>query len=73
MISNKNICMVYVSSKNRYKSVYDDYKKKSQNGVMYMKCPQSGEEQIIIYKNNKERLEWIELRNEIREELRMVS
>ena len=40
---------------------------------MYMKCPQSGEEQIIRYKNNKERLEWIELRNEIREELRMVS
>lgn len=48
-------------------------KKKSQNGIMYMKCPQSGEEQILRYKNDKERLEWIELRNEIREELRMVS
>ena len=73
MMSNKKIYTVYVSSKNTKKSVYDDYKRKSKNGVIELRCPQSGEKLNVRFKNDRERKEWIELRNEIRRELRMVS
>lgn len=72
MITNKNICLIHTSSKNSKKSIYDDLSK-DKGGVMYMICPESGSELTIPYKNNKERLEWLEIKKEIREELKMVS
>ena len=68
---NKNVCLVYTSSKTTKKSIYDDCKE--EGGTMYMRCPQSGSELPIPYKTNKERLEWLEIKKEIIEELKMVS
>lgn len=69
-MSNKNICLVYTSSKKFNQSVYDDCKEKG--GVMYMTCPQTGSEIPIHFKNEKERLEWIELKKEIRNEIKVI-
>ena len=71
MMLNKNVCLIYTSSKNTKKSIYDDCKE--ERGIMYMTCPESGSELTIPYKNNKERLEWLEIKKEIKEELRKVS
>jgi len=72
MITNKNICLIHTSSSKKTKSIYDEYKE-NERGIMYMICPQSGSEIPIQYNSNKERLEWLEIKKEIKEELKMVS
>jgi hypothetical protein len=72
MITNKNICLIHTNSNRKTKSIYDEYKK-NERGTMYMRCPQSGIEIPIHFQNEVERMEWINLKKEIREEMRMVS
>ena len=72
MITNKNICLIHTNSNRKTKSIYDEYKK-NERGTMYMRCPQGGIEIPIHFQNEVERMEWINLKKEIREEMRMVS
>lgn len=71
MITNKNICLVHVSSKRTSKSIYDDLRKQK-GGVMYMISPSTNEEHIIRYKDEEERKLWIQIKKE-EKELLMVS
>jgi len=73
-MNNSRVCLVQTSSNKLSKrSVYDDYKKNPNKGIMYLRCPQTGSEFTIPFNNEKERLEWIEVKKEIREEMRLVS
>lgn len=73
MIRKNHISIVYTNNVRKTKSINDLDRKKCEGGVMFMICPQSGNEIKIPFKNKKERLEWIELKKEIRQELKMVS
>ena len=72
MITNKSLCLIHTNSNRGTKSIYDEYRK-NKGGTLIMKCPQSGNDVIIYYKNKVERKQWIKVKKEIIEELRMVS
>jgi hypothetical protein len=72
MITNKKLCLIHTNPDRKTKSIYDEYRK-NKGGIMIMKCPQSGNDVIIHYKNKVEKKQWIKVKKEIIEELRMVS
>ena len=72
MITNKSLCLIHTNSYRKTKSIYDEYNKNN-GGIMIMKCPQGGKDISIPFKNEVERKEWIEMKKEIIEELRMVE
>ena len=72
MMTNKKLCLIHTNSYRKTKSIYDEYNKNNW-GIMIMKCPQGGKDISIPFKNEVERKEWIEMKKEIIEELRMVE
>ena len=73
MITNKNICLIHTGNSRKSKSIDDLYKEELKGGIMYMRCPQSGSEIPIQYNSEKERMEWIEIKRQIRKELEPIN
>lgn len=67
-MKNRNVCLIPVSTRKFGRTIYDDLKKEPRT-IMYLRCPQTGIEIPITYKTEKERLEWKNLRKEIKEEI----
>jgi len=57
------------------KLTLENFEKKPQSGVFYLRCPQTGKEILFSWEGIKERNEIREIRKEINEEykLKMVS
>jgi len=74
MISNKNVMMINTNPIKKNLTI-DNFEKKSQSGVFYLRCPQTGKEIPFEWVGIKERNEIRKLRKEFNEEykLKMVS
>lgn len=73
MITNKNVVVLH--TRKYEKLTLDNFEKRKESGVFYLKCPETKQEIMMSWKSKKERNEIRQIYREIREEykLKMVS